>query len=72
MIVHLIKREEALLFKQLATLRTDALLFSDVDELRWRGPTSGFARLTAKMGEPRLLDRANAVATKIIFIWLSS
>src|SRR5690606_20663513 len=29
----------ALLFKTLATLRTDAALFSDVDELRWRGPT---------------------------------
>jgi 5'-3' exonuclease len=27
----------ALLFKQLATLRTDAPLFADVDELRWVG-----------------------------------
>jgi 5'-3' exonuclease len=59
------KREQALLFKRLATLRTDALLFSDVDQLRWRGPTSGFAELTTKMGEPRLLDRANAVAEKL-------
>ena len=32
-------REEALLFKRLATLRTDAPLFDDVDALRWRGPT---------------------------------
>ncbi|HYC86555.1 MAG TPA: 5'-3' exonuclease H3TH domain-containing protein, partial [Chryseosolibacter sp.] len=59
------KREQALLFKRLATLRTDAPLFSDVDLLRWRGPTSAFAALTAKMGEPRLLARANAVATKL-------
>ncbi len=29
--------EAALLFKQLATLRTDAPLFADVDELRWVG-----------------------------------
>jgi 5'-3' exonuclease len=54
------KRQQALLFKRLATLRTDALLFADVDELRWRGPTSAFAAIAAKMGDPRLLARANA------------
>jgi 5'-3' exonuclease len=58
------QRKQALLFKRLATLRTDAPLFSDVDHLLWRGPTSAFARLTAKMGEPRLLARANAAAEK--------
>jgi 5'-3' exonuclease len=57
--------EQALLFKHLATLRTDAKLFNDVDELQWRGPTSDFAALTSKMEEPRLLDRANAAAAKI-------
>ena len=60
------RREQALLFKRLATLRTDAVLFNDVEELRWRGPTSGFAELTTKMGEPRLLSRANAAAAKLI------
>jgi 5'-3' exonuclease len=59
------RREQALLFKRLATLRTDALLFSNVDQLRWRGPTSSFAQLATKIGEPRLLDRANAVAAKL-------
>ena len=59
------QRELALLFKRLATLRTDALLFSDVDQLRWRGPTSSFARLTTKMDDPRLLTRANTLATKL-------
>jgi 5'-3' exonuclease len=59
------QREQALLFKRLATLRTDALLFSDVDQLRWRGPTSTFAALTIKMDDPRLLARANAIATKL-------
>jgi 5'-3' exonuclease len=58
-------REQALLFKRLATLRTDAPLFSDVDELRWCGPTPGFAALSSKMGEPRLLDRANALAARL-------
>jgi 5'-3' exonuclease len=60
-----IKREKALLFKHLATLRTDADLFSDVEELRWRGPTPAFAALTAKIGQPKLLDRANALAAKV-------
>jgi 5'-3' exonuclease len=60
------RREQALLFKHLATLRTDAQLFNDVDELRWRGPTSTFVALTTKMGEPRLLERANAAAAKVI------
>jgi 5'-3' exonuclease len=59
------KREQALLFKRLATLRTDAKLFKDVDQLKWRGPTSAFAELTAKIGEPKLLTRANELAAKV-------
>src|SRR5512134_701296 len=50
-------RDLALLFKQLATLRTDAPLFRDVDELRWRGPTDAFAPWTERMGAARLLER---------------
>ncbi|AYB33508.1 5'-3' exonuclease [Chryseolinea soli] len=60
------KRERALLFKRLATLRTDAALFNDVEQLRWRGPTPAFAEWATKMAEPRLLDRANAAAAKVI------
>jgi hypothetical protein len=33
----------ALLFKKLATLRTDALPFDSAETLRWRGPTPAFA-----------------------------
>src|SRR5688500_5698826 len=51
------QREIALLFKNLATLRTDAPLFSDVDELRWRGPTDAFAEFAQRSGDTRLLDR---------------
>lgn len=51
-------RERALLFKNLATLRTDAPVFRDVDELKWRGPTGGFATCAERMGDPRLLDRS--------------
>jgi 5'-3' exonuclease len=51
-------REQALLFKNLATLRTDAPVFDDVDELRWRGPTEAFAAWAERVGDPRLLSRA--------------
>jgi 5'-3' exonuclease len=52
------KRERALLFKTLATLRTDAPVFRDVDELEWRGATSGFAGWAEGIGEARLVERA--------------
>ena len=52
------RRELALLFKQLATLRTDARLFGNVDELRWRGATEGFAACAARLGDDRLLTRS--------------
>ena len=51
------RRDLALLFKDLATLRSDAPLFRDVDELRWRGPTRAFASWTKRMEAPRLLER---------------
>ena len=51
-------RELALLFKKLATLRTDAPLFLDVDELKWRGPTSEFAACAERLGDARLLERS--------------
>jgi len=52
------RRDLALLFKQLATLRTDAPLFRKVDELRWRGATTEFESWTKRMESPRLLERA--------------
>ncbi|HEX6793652.1 MAG TPA: 5'-3' exonuclease H3TH domain-containing protein [Casimicrobiaceae bacterium] len=59
------KRELALRFKLLATLRTDAPLFRDVDALRWRGPTPDFASWTARMEAPRLLERASKAYASI-------
>jgi 5'-3' exonuclease len=59
------QREIALLFKRLATLRTDARLFSDVDELRWRGPTETFAACVDRLGEPRLLQRSLAAQNAV-------
>jgi 5'-3' exonuclease len=56
--------ELALLFKTLATLRTDAPLFSDVEVLRWRGPGSGFAEFVERTGDHRLMERClRAAAT---------
>jgi len=51
------RRDLALLFKELATLRTDAPLFSDVEELRWRGPTTAFAPYAERIGADRVLER---------------
>jgi len=50
-------RDLALLFKNLATLRTDAQLFRDVDELLWRGPTGDFGAWVERLGDARVLDR---------------
>jgi 5'-3' exonuclease len=52
------RHRAALLFKDLATLRTDARLFRDVDELRWRGPTKVFAACSERLGDARLLERS--------------
>ena len=54
------KCELALLFKRLATLKTDTPLFDDVDELRWRGPARGFAASVERIGDSRLLQRCLA------------
>ncbi len=56
------QRKQALLFKKLATLRTDAPLFKKVETLRWRGPTPAFAAWAERMGAPRLLERCAKAA----------
>jgi 5'-3' exonuclease len=55
------QRDLALLFKKLATLRTDAPLFKKVETLRWRGATPAFAAWTEKMKAPQLLERCDRV-----------
>ena len=56
------RREQALLFKRLATLRTDAPLFSDVEQLRWRGAGARFAEYAAQLDDARLLPRSQKAA----------
>ena len=56
------RRDLALLFKNLATLRTDAPLFKKVETLRWRGATPAFAAWADRMKAPRLLERCEKAA----------
>ena len=51
------RMEQALLFKRLATLRSDAQLFRSTKALHWRGPTDAFAAWAERAGAPRLLER---------------
>jgi 5'-3' exonuclease len=53
---------EALLYRTLATLRTDAPVFESVDELRWKGPTPEFARFSQRLAAPALQTRAAAAS----------
>ena len=47
------ERKQALLFRTLATLRTDVPVFQNVDELRWAGPTPEFDGIAAKLDAAR-------------------
>jgi 5'-3' exonuclease len=54
------EREHAILFKTLATLRTDTPLFANIDELEWRGPTAAFVEWATRIDDKRLLPRSEA------------
>jgi 5'-3' exonuclease len=56
-------QEHALLFKDLATLRTNAPLFEDVEELRWTGATPKFEE-AAELIDPRLIKRVRALSSR--------
>lgn len=58
-------RELALLFKDLATLRTDAELFSNVDELAWEGPVPSFGKLCDVLDAPEIATRAEKLAARV-------
>jgi 5'-3' exonuclease len=59
------RRELALLFKRLATLRIDAPLFSDVEALAWHGPTETFAACAERFADARILMRAQKAAAQL-------
>ena len=55
---------DALLFRDLATLRDDAGLFDDLEELRWSGATPGFERVAESLGDARLAERVERIASE--------
>ena len=58
-------RDLALQFKTLATLRTDAPLFTDPEALRWCGPTQDFARHAERLGDAGLLNRCSKARQRL-------
>ena len=52
------ERDRAMLFKELATLRTDVPVFENVDELKWTGPTETFAALANRLDAAETEDRS--------------
>jgi hypothetical protein len=54
--------DDALLFKDLATLRVDRTLLEEVSELHWNGPTTGFPEVCARLDALGLAKRADALA----------
>jgi 5'-3' exonuclease len=54
------RRQLALLFKDLATLRTDAPICPRIEDIRWHGPTDGLSDWSVRLGSSKLLARAEA------------
>lgn len=57
-------RELALRFRDLATLRSDAPLFANIDEFRWTGPTDAFTDLCRILDAPEPAQRASAIGQR--------
>ncbi|MEO7760962.1 MAG: 5'-3' exonuclease H3TH domain-containing protein [Casimicrobiaceae bacterium] len=58
------QRNLALLFKKLATLKSDAPLFGNVDVLQWNGPTEAFPAWAERIEAPRLVERCAKIVKK--------
>jgi len=54
--------KHALLFRDLATLRTIEPKLSSAEELRWKGPTQSFAAICKRLDDSRLLARVNSIS----------
>lgn len=52
------RRDEAMLYKDLATLRVDRSLLADVDQLKWQGPTDSFEEMCKVLDAPEIAERA--------------
>lgn len=59
--------DNALLFKKLATLVTDVtddVKIGSVEDWKWQGPTSALTSIAQQVGNPRLVDRADEIASR--------
>jgi 5'-3' exonuclease len=54
----------ALLFRDLATLRTNEPKIRSPKEIRWRGPAPDFAAMSERLDDPQLVDRVADLAAK--------
>jgi 5'-3' exonuclease len=59
------QRADAMLFKDLATLRIDRSLLGHVEELRWQGPTADFAAVCDRIDAPPVAARAARLAQEL-------
>jgi 5'-3' exonuclease len=57
------RKHDVMLFRRLATLRTDVDLFESVDQLRWTGPTPAFTPLAAQFDTARTIMRSEPGGT---------
>ena len=55
--------DDALLFRVIATIQTDAPTMESVDELLWMGPTAELAEVAERLDAERLVERAERLAT---------
>ena len=51
------RREEALLYRRLATLRTDVPLTEELKDLEWRGAAPVLKEVCAELGDEGILTR---------------
>jgi 5'-3' exonuclease len=58
------ERDLALLFREIATVRRDALVGGGVDELEWPGPGPALREMFERLDAPELAERARRVAQK--------
>lgn len=57
--------DEALLFRKLATLRTDAPVFDNIEQLEWRGETPAFEAMCSRLKAPNLFKKTAAVPRRV-------
>jgi 5'-3' exonuclease len=55
----------ALLFRTLASLRTDIALFEDLEQLRWKGPTPSFDAVAAQLDAARTEKKSSSQRKRV-------